>query len=89
MTVIFPNPSRSYDATENRVQFWGYDSVKEIAFFIEVATLRKLCPEMSDVDTGVLKAFDSVVKNIHEVAGKVYMRASKSSGIYRLAANDF
>ncbi len=35
MTLNFPNPSRSFDASKNRVTFWGYDSVIEISFSVE------------------------------------------------------
>ena len=33
MTLNFPNLSRSYEARQNRVRFWGYDSAREITFF--------------------------------------------------------
>lgn len=89
MTVSFPNPSRSFDAVENRVRFWGYDSVIEISFFVEVAALKKLCPEMSNVEAEILRAFDSAIKRIHEVAGKVHVRGAKRYYAYSLVAKDF
>jgi hypothetical protein len=89
MTLEFPNPSRSFDATRNRVRFWGYDSAIEIAFFVEADALQKLCPEMSHVEAGFLKAFDAARKRIHEVANKAYVRGSNGSYVYSLAAEDF
>lgn len=89
MRLSFPNPSRSFDATRNRILFWGYDSAIEISFFVEVEALQKLCPEMSNVEAGFLKAFDEARKRIHEVADKVYVRGSKGSYAYSLAAEDF
>ncbi len=89
MTLNFPNPSRSFDTKRKRVRFWGYDSAVEIAFFVEADALRKLCPQMSDVEAGFLMAFDSERTRIHEVAAKVYGRSSNSSYAYPLAAEDF
>jgi hypothetical protein len=89
MQLNFPNPSRSFDAPRNRVRFWGYDSAIEISFFVEADALRKLSPEMSNVETGLLKAFDAARKRIHEVADKVYVLGRKGSFAYILAAKDF
>ncbi len=89
MTLNFPNPSRSFDATRNCVRFWGYDSAIEIALFVEVDALRKLCPEMSNVEAGFLKAFDAERKQIHKIANKAYVRGRSGSYAYRLAAEDF
>lgn len=89
MTLTFPNPSRSFDATRNRVRFWGYDSAIEISFFVEAGALRHLCPEMNNVEAGFLEAFDDARKRIHEVADKVYVRSGNRSYAYSLAAEDF
>ena len=85
----FPNPSRSFDAAKNRVRFWGYDSALEISFFVEADALKRLCPEMSGVEAGFLKAFDAARARIHEVANKAYERGSKGTYAYILAAGDF
>jgi hypothetical protein len=85
----FPNPSRSFDAAQNRVRFWGYDSALEISFFVEADALKQLCPEMNSVEAGLLKAFDAARERIQEVANKVYERGSKGSYGYILAAEDF
>jgi hypothetical protein len=91
MTLNFPNPSRSVDTTKDRVRFWGYDKAMEISFFVEADALRKLCPEMTHLEAGLLKAFDAVRKRIHEVAGEVYVRGGGGKGTYAyvLAAKDF
>ena len=89
MMLNFPNPSRSFDATKNRVQFWGYDSAIEVLFFVEADALQKLCPGMSNAEAGFLKAFDAARKRIHEVAEKVYARGSNRAYVYSLAAEDF
>ena len=91
MELSFPNPSRSYDAAKNRVRFWGYDRTIEVSFFVEVDALLRLCPEMKSAEKEFLKAFDSVLKLIHEAANKAYIEGGKGKGSYAyvLAANDF
>jgi hypothetical protein len=89
MRLNFPNPSRSFDETGKRVRFWGYDSAIEVAFFVEEDALKKLCPEMANVEDGFLKAFDDARKRIHEVADKVYVRADDGYHAYSLEADDF
>ena len=87
MTLNFPNASRSYDATRNLVRFWGYDSALEISFLVEVSALRKLMPQMSDLEVDYLESFDATREQILEAARKVYSRAGR--GPYLLAAADF
>ena len=89
MKLSFPNPSRSFDASKNRVLFWGYDKTVEISFFVELDALKRLCPEMSNAEAGFLQAFDTERTRIHEVADKVYARAGKGTYAYILAAKDF
>jgi hypothetical protein len=89
MKLSFPNPSRSFDATRNRVQFWGYDSAMEVSFFVGADALKKLCPEMRSAEAGFLKAFDTARQRIHRVANRVYARGSKGSYAFILAAADF
>ena len=89
MRLTFPNPSRSFDASRSRVCFWGYDSGIEISFFVEAAALKRLCPEMSDAETGFLKAFDAVRNRIYVVADKVYARGDKRAYAHILVAEDF
>ena len=87
MTLNFPNRSRSYDARKGIVRFWGYDSALEVPFFVEVAALFKLNPQIRDAEAGYLEAFDGAAPRIHEIARKVYSRGRKGS--YLLAASDF
>jgi hypothetical protein len=89
MTLSFPNPACSFDETKSRVRFWGYDSIIEVSFFVEGDALKKLCPEMSNVEAGFLKAFDAARQQIHRVANKVYTRGAKGTYAYILAAKDF
>ena len=42
VTLNFPNPSRSYDASRHCVCFWGYDNSREITFLVDDAMLAKL-----------------------------------------------
>ena len=42
MSLTFPNPSRSYDATRRAVRFWGYDSSMEASFFVSADALKTL-----------------------------------------------
>ena len=89
MKLTFPNPSCSFDASTNRVVFWGYDKVMEVSFFVGADALKKLCPEMNNAEAGLLKAFDAARKRIHAVAEEVYARGRKGSYAYVLAAADF
>jgi len=89
MKLSYPNPSRSFDASTRRVCFWGYDSTIEISFFVEADALKRLCPDMSDAESGFLLAFDAALNRIHEVADKVYARSGKRSFACILAAEDF
>ena len=89
MRLSFPNPSRSFDASRSRVCFWGYDSTIEVSFSVEAAALKRLCPEMSGAETGILKAFDAVRNRVHEVADKVYTRGGGRSYACTLVAEDF
>jgi len=89
MSLSFPNPSRSFDASSSRVCFWGYDSTIEISFFVEADALKRFCPEMSGAEPGFLQAFDAGRKRIYEVADQVYVRGGNESCAYILAAENF
>ena len=88
MKLSFPNPSRSFDATRNRVRFWGYDNAIEVSFVVEEDALKKLCPDMSCVEAEFLDVFDNARDQIHEVAEKVYARSKRGSYAFRLGAKD-
>ena len=87
--LSFPNPSRSFDANNRRVRFWGYDSAMEVGFFVEADALKQLCPEMSDTEAGFLQAFDSARDQICQVACDIYGRGGTSPHAYILTAEDF
>lgn len=89
MTLNFPNGSRSFDAKSDQVRFWGYDSVMEVAFFLELEALRKLSRQMPHDEPGYLKAFDAARDRIHEAARKAHARARKGNYTHYLAASDF
>ncbi len=40
MPLIFPNPSRAYDATRRAVRFWGHDSAMEASFYVSEDALQ-------------------------------------------------
>lgn len=89
MKLSFPNPSRSFDASKNRIAFWGYDKTIEISFFVELDALKRLFPEMSSIEEGFLQAFDSARNRIYEVADKLYSSSVKRTFAYILVAKDF
>lgn len=59
----------------------------EWSFFIGEDALKRLQPDMSRDEGGLLKAFDSHRALIHAAAAKAYKRERKGS--YELAARDF
>jgi hypothetical protein len=90
MTLNFPNPSRSFDASKNRVTFWGYDSVIEISFSVEGDALLKLHPGTVETEAGFLEAFDAEQKSIRRVAKSAYLnRRRKDTFVYNLVVGDF
>ena len=87
MTLNFPNPSRSYDATRRAVRFWGHDSAMEASFFVAEDALKRIQPDMPSDETGLLNAFDLNRERIYATASKVYERGRKGS--YDLMPDDF
>jgi len=87
MALMFPNSSRSYDATRRAVRFWGYDSAMEWSFFVTEDALKHLHPVLDRDETGMLEAFDTHRDLICAAAAKVYGRALKGS--YELGVADF
>ena len=86
MTINFPNRSRSYDATRQAVRFWGYDQSMESSFFVTVAALRQIQPDIKTNTVDLLRAFDTNRDRIYAIAAKVYGRGKR--GTYDLNAND-
>jgi hypothetical protein len=91
MKLHFPNPSRSFDASSNRILFWGYDSTIEVSFFLEAAVLKQLYPDLDNAETDLLKAFDAAREIIYKVADSVYRHGGGGKGTYAyvLAVEDF
>jgi len=91
MKLAFPNPSRSFDESGERVRFWGYDRAIEVSFFVESEALKRLCPDMGVAETGILNAFDEMRGQIHEVADKIYAQGGRGKGAYAyvLSVADF
>jgi uncharacterized protein DUF1488 len=87
MELTFPNQSRSYDRTREAVRFWGYLSSMECSFFITVAALKHLHPDLRTDTASLLGAFDAHRNLIYLTATKVFARGRKGS--YELNATDF
>lgn len=91
MELIFPNPSRSYDATKDGIRFWAYDQTMEVVFFVQTGALLKIDSESKTDETGLLDTFDVNRDRIHRLASKVYSRRQFGSHIFSftLTASDF
>ncbi|MEJ2455145.1 MAG: DUF1488 family protein [Candidatus Thiodiazotropha sp.] len=90
MSLKFPNPSRSFDTSNNRVTFWGYDSVIEVSFSVEGAALVKLLPGTDETKAGYLKTFDIVKKIIYKAAETAYLQGRQRGAFsYILGTEDF
>jgi hypothetical protein len=87
MPLIFPNVSRSFDATRRAVRFWGYDSAMEASFYVSEDALKRIQPAARLDEAGLLGAFDSNRDLIYKIASKVYARGHKGS--YNLDSADF
>lgn len=88
MTLAFPNPTRSYDASVDCVRFSGHDSAIEVSFFLEVKALHKINPELIQLEAEILNAFDTRIDIIHSAATKAY-RQNKGKYVCTLSANNF
>jgi len=86
MAMMFPNLSRSYDATRRAIRFWGYDRAMEWSFFVTEGALKRMSPEMVCDEPGMLHVFDANRELICTVAKKLYNVGSKGS--YELNAAD-
>ena len=89
MKLTFPNPSRSFDPSKNRVQFWGYRQSLEISFYVDGAILLKLQPDSTNDQAGLLAAFDACVGKLQKVADAEYGRGGAGSASYSLPASAF
>ena len=87
MALVFPNDSRSFDATRRAVRFWGYESAMEWSFFVTEDALKHMHPAMNRDEAGMLGAFDAHRDVIRAAATTVYRREQKGS--YELGVADF
>ena len=63
-SVVFPNASRSYDATRVAVRFWGYDQSMEIPFFIGAEVLARIS-QIAVLLPGLLRASNREFQDLH------------------------
>ncbi|MEM5456626.1 MULTISPECIES: DUF1488 family protein [Paraburkholderia] len=73
MSLNFPNPSRSYDASHHCVNFWGYDNAREIAFTVNRSVISNLSPSVGSDEPAVLAAFDRHREQILTLARGLYL----------------
>ena len=86
MALMFPNPSRSYDATRRAVRFWGHDNAMEWSFFVTEDALKHLHHGTAGDEAGMLSAFDAHRERICDAACRAYGKGRKGS--YELGAGD-
>lgn len=82
MTLEFLNPSRSFDEDRNAIRFIGHDGMFEVRFFVEVEALARTKTAFRGKEISnemYLSAFDSSLREIHEVARKAYSRDRRNS----------
>lgn len=79
MSIAFPNSSRSYDATEKRIRFLGYDGMFEVRFFIGIDALAKAVAVSLSGEKDALAAFDRMRRVILETAEKAYARGKRNN----------
>jgi hypothetical protein len=88
MTLNFPNPSRSYEARRNAVQFWGYDQSMETSFYISADALQHLTPGAGRDEAALLASFDRNAPAIRQAATRLY-GSGKKGGSYDLHPSHF
>jgi hypothetical protein len=79
MSLMFPNASRSYDATRRAVRFWGYDTAMEWSFFVTAEALRRMQPALVEDEAGMLGAFDAHRDAIRATAARLFALGRKGS----------
>tara|TARA_B100000965_G_scaffold201335_1_gene168090 strand:- start:187 stop:435 length:249 start_codon:yes stop_codon:yes gene_type:complete len=76
--------SRSYEVRQNRVRFWGYDSAREITFFLDAGALAASNDGAPPDEDAVLAAFDARIGRIHAAARKAYGASREWSDVHVL-----
>lgn len=75
MTLVFPNPSRSFDEAQNAVRFTGHEGMFEVRCFVEAGALVQSDAALRGTGTSerkCLSAFDALRTSIQDVARKAY-----------------
>ncbi|MEJ5021536.1 DUF1488 domain-containing protein [Ochrobactrum vermis] len=85
MSLLFPNPARSFDEVEMGVRFTGYDGMTSVPFLIDKTALEKN-GSIAATESSLLAAFDASRKIIYDVAREVYFHARQTS--YRITVAD-
>ena len=86
MTISFPNPSRSYDATRQAVRFWGYDRSMESSFVIKADALKYIQPDLRFDPVEILRALISTGSASTRSPPRSILRGGK--GYYELNVAD-
>ncbi|MDT2021259.1 DUF1488 family protein [Methylocella sp. CPCC 101449] len=86
MTLIFPNPSRTFDQTRKAIRFAGHDGVFEILFYVEADVLTANNQGTAS-EAECLKIFDALRPSVQKAASLAYSRGPRP--FYVLRAADF
>ena len=76
--LTFPNASRSYNASSDRISFWGHDGAMEIPFFLLGQALFRHLPRAGQGEPAILAAFDAGRSQIYEAASRAYAHGRRS-----------
>lgn len=87
MTIVFPNPARSYDEGNRRIRFLGYDGVFEVTFFIGADVLLRPQGGRTGTEREYLDLFDKARAKILDAARKLYQ--SQRTGVIHIESQDF
>lgn len=89
MALVFPNLTRSFEASKGRVRFWGYDDAIELTFFLSLDVLLQLAPGKCRSETAALEIFDRMLPEIHEAARSAYAHGRRDEYAFALTPGDF
>ncbi len=78
MALTFPNTSRSYDETAQRVRFLGHDGMFEVKFFVEINAFSNISSRAPS-EADCLAAFDAKRSSVQDIARKAYARDRRDS----------
>ena len=87
MSLDFPNRSRSYDESGQRVRFVGHDGMTQVAFAVDAAAISTADSAPDRAEADALAAFDAARSSILDVAREAYSQGRKN--LYVLTSADF